>query len=88
MKLEEIAGHLFAFESDRVYEVREGHLDQLTIHPRTGKVVRESTIRFPEDYPAREVAHVLRESYGRDARRKAAEWGWWEAELLLAEVRG
>jgi hypothetical protein len=57
----------------------------LTLHPKTGNLVRESSLRWPEDYPAREVADNLRDWYGVDARKRAVELGVWEAAMLLEE---
>jgi len=37
------------------YALDGGNASVLTIHPKTGKLVRQSSLRWPDDYPAREL---------------------------------
>lgn len=67
------------------YDISGGAAELLTIHPRTGRLVRESSLRWPEDYPPREVAQNLRAWYGPGARARAVTMGAWEAAMLLEE---
>lgn len=69
------------------YALDGGNASVLTIHPKTGKLVRESSLRWPDDYPAREVANNLRSWYGPGARSRAVALGAWEAAMLLEEKR-
>jgi hypothetical protein len=68
------------------YVLDGSDVNRLTLHPSTGKLVRECDVRWPEDYSPREVAQNLRNWYGKSARKRAAALGAWEAEMILAEV--
>jgi hypothetical protein len=67
------------------YDISGTVPEVLMLHPRTGKIVRECDVRWPDDYGPHEVARNLRAWYGKDARARAVELGAWEAAMLLEE---
>jgi len=70
------------------YDTTTDRVEVLTLHPLTGRIVRQSSLRFPEDYPPHEVARSLLKLHGREqARKYAVAWGAWEAAMLLEERR-
>jgi hypothetical protein len=74
------------FEGNYAYAVDGSQVNVLTLHPKTGKLIRESSLRWPNDYSAHEVASNLRSWYGPGARMRAVSLGAWEAAMLLEEV--
>jgi hypothetical protein len=67
------------------YHTSQDGIARLTIHPKTGRLVKESSLQWPEDYPPKEVAYNLRCWYGPGARTRAIELGAWEAAMILEE---
>lgn len=68
------------------YAVKDGVPEVLTCHPKTGKIVPQSSIRWPQDFPIKEVARNLRAWYGqKEGRARAVALGAWEAAMLLEE---
>lgn len=69
--------------------VRDGKsLSRATLHPKTGQLVRESDVCWPDDYPPETIAKNLLDWYGpTKAHRRAVELGAWEAAMILEERR-
>lgn len=78
-------GAFFLADWGHAYDLRGGRPELLTLHPKTGKMVHQSSVRWPDDYPPEEVARNLRKWYGADAKKRAAALGAWEAVMLLEE---
>jgi hypothetical protein len=85
-EIKTILDRAFLFDGNgHVHALENGVPSRLTLHPRTGRLVRERDLKWPDDYPAREVAQVLLMGETREhAYKRALELGRTDAAELLA----